>query len=169
MTNLKYRHITKYQNDMNLVPLKNFNAVEIDLFFAICTKLRDEGVNKVTYSFDNLKDLSNYSSRSRERFINDLERVYDKMLRLTYTKRSGKSFEKFVLFTNYKLDADNDTLQISLNPSLEHILNNLTNNFTRFELQELTNIQSSYSKNMFRLLKQFLEIRDTPRDRWFFK
>lgn len=155
MSKQERSYVTKYQNEMNLVPLKNFNAVEIDLFFAICTKLKDEGVQTVKYDFTTLKSLSNYSSRSRERFINDLERIYDKMLNLTYTKRSGRSFEKFVLFTHYKLDDEENTLEISINPKLEHILNNLTGNFTRFELQELTNIQSGYSKNMFRLLKQY--------------
>ena len=155
MSKQEKSYVTKYQNEMNLVPLKNFNAVEIDLFFAICTKLKDEGIQTVKYDFTTLKSLSNYSSRSRERFINDLERIYDKMLNLTYTKRSGRSFEKFVLFTHYKLDDKANTLEISINPKLAHILNNLTGNFTRFELQELTNIQSGYSKNVFRLLKQY--------------
>ncbi len=155
MSKQEKSYVTKYQNEMNLVPLKNFNAVEIDLFFAICTKLKDEGIQTVKYDFTTLKSLSNYSSRSRERFINDLERIYDKMLNLTYTKRSGRSFEKFVLFTHYKLDDKANTLEISINPKLVHILNNLTGNFTRFELQELTNIQSGYSKNVFRLLKQY--------------
>jgi len=147
--------ITKYRNEMNLVPLRNFTAVEMDLFFAICTTMKERGTNKVAYDFSQLRSLSNYSSRSRDRFINDLEHVYDKMLNLTYTKRSGRSFEKFVLFTHYKLDDENDTLEISLNPDLSHILNNLTSNFTRFDLEELTGIRSSYSKNMFRLLKQY--------------
>jgi hypothetical protein len=32
--------------------------------------------------------------------------VYDKMLTLTYTERSGLSFKKFVLFTGYEVDAN---------------------------------------------------------------
>ncbi|WP_144487898.1 replication initiation protein, partial [Bacillus subtilis] len=38
---------------------------------------------------------------------------------------------------------------------LKYILNSITNNFTKFELKEMTNLKSTYSKNMFRILKQY--------------
>lgn len=156
MSEIEFSRITKYQNEMNLVPLRNFTAVEIDLFFAICTKLKERGTKKVRYEFEDLKSLSNYHPKNTtERFINDLEHVYDKMQGLTYTERSQDKIKKFVLFTYYEIDTKEKYIEISLNPELEHILNNLTGNFTRFELQELTGIKSSYSKHMFRLLKQF--------------
>ncbi len=34
-------------------------------------------------------------------------------------------------------------------------MNSITNNFTKFELKEMTRLKSTYSKNMFRLLKQY--------------
>jgi len=149
------RETTVFKNEMNLVPLRNFTSAEIDLFFAICTKLKDEGIKKVSYNFSDLRTLSDYYSRSKTRFINDLEKVYDKMLGLTYTNRNEKVIQKFVLFTTYKIDIEKEVLEISVNPELEYILNNLTGNFTKFELKELTQLKSSHSKNMFRLLKQF--------------
>lgn len=156
MNEIEFSSITKYQNEMNLVPLRNFTAVEIDLFFAICTKLKEKGTKKVKYEFEDLKSLSNYHPKNTtERFINDLEHIYDKMQGLTYTERSEDKIKKFVLFTYYEIDTKEKYIEISLNPELDHILNNLTGNFTRFELQELTGIKSSYSKHMFRLLKQF--------------
>ena len=75
------------------------------------------------------------------------------MLHLTYTERNGKSFEKFVLFTSYKVDTEDQYLSISINPDLKHILNSITADFTKFELQEMTHLRSTYAKNMFRLLK----------------
>lgn len=150
-----YNKVTKYRNDMNLVPLKNFNAIEINLFFAICTRLKDQGTEVVPFEFHELKALSNYEQRLIERFVNDLEHVYDKMQQLTYTERTENKIKKFTLFTYYEIDIDNQQVEIALNPKLSHILNNITDNFTRFELQELTNIKTSYAKNMFRLLKQF--------------
>ncbi len=154
--NNENRYITKYQNDMNLVPLKDFNAIEIDLFFAICTKMKDKGTRKVRYDFHDLKSLSNYHvNNAQERFINDLEHVYKKMQTLRYTKTENKRREYFILFPHFVIDENEKYVEISLNKDLEHILNNLTGNFTRFELKELTNIKTSYAKNMFRLLKQF--------------
>lgn len=154
--NKKNNYITKYQNELNLVPLKDFKAIEIDLFFSICTKIKEQGIRKVKYTFEDLRELGNYHSHNtRERFINDLQHVYDKMQQLVYTERTEKKIRKFNLFSFYEIDLEDDYVEIALNKDLEHILNNLTGNFTRFELQELTSIQSAYSKNMFRLLKQF--------------
>lgn len=56
------------------------------------------------------------------------------MLNLTYTYRSGKNFKKFVLFTDYKVNNADEYLSISINNKLKHILNQITNDFTKFEL-----------------------------------
>lgn len=144
-----------YKNDLNLVPLRNFNSVEINLFFSMCNRLKEKSTNELVIPFEELKELSNYEQTEKKRFINDLKHVYDKVLRLTYTEYSGLSFKKFVLFTAYEVNAEDETLTISVNPKLKNILNELTNNFTKFELNELTNIKSSYAKNMYRLLKQY--------------
>ena len=77
------------------------------------------------------------------------------MLNLTYVERNGRSFEKFVLFTSYKVDLDEECLSISVNSDLKHILNSITADFTKFELKEMTHLKSTYAKNMFRLLKQY--------------
>ncbi|HGS2937989.1 TPA: replication initiation protein, partial [Streptococcus pneumoniae] len=46
-------------------------------------------------------------------------------------------------------------LEIATSPDLKYILNSITDNFTKFELKEMTHLKSTYSKNMFRLLKQY--------------
>ncbi|NBL47843.1 replication protein [Staphylococcus sp. HMSC061F01] len=144
-----------YRNEMNLVPLRRFTSTEVDLFFTLCNKLKEQDTRKVTIPFAELKYLSNYYTRSQERFINDLEHVYDKMLNLTYIERNGRSFEKFILFTSYKVDLDEECLSISINSDLKHILNSITADFTKFELKEMTHLKSTYAKNMFRILKQY--------------
>lgn len=144
-----------YRNEMNLVPLRKFTSTEVDLFFTLCNKLKEQDTRRLEIHFDELKHLSNYYSRSQDRFVKDLEHVYDKMLNLTYTERNGKSFKKFVLFTSYEVDVEEQQLAISINSDLKHILNSITADFTKFELQEMTYLKSTYAKNMFRLLKQY--------------
>ena len=124
-------------------------------FFTLCNKLKEQDTRKLEIPFDELKHLSNYYSRSQARFIKDLEHVYDKMLHLTYTERNEQSFEKFVLFTSYKVDIKKQYLSIRVNNDWKHILNSITADFTKFELQEMTQLKSTYAKNMFRLLKQY--------------
>ncbi|HDZ3365363.1 TPA: RepB family plasmid replication initiator protein, partial [Staphylococcus aureus] len=64
-------------------------------------------------------------------------------------------FKKFVLFTGYEVNVDEQELIVSINPKLKHVLNEITADFTKFELKEMTHLKSTYSKNMFRLLKQY--------------
>lgn len=146
-----------YKNEMNLVPLRRFTAIEINLFFAMCNKLKEQDTNTLHLSFDELKELSNYSPETRNinRFVDDLQRVYDKMLDIRYTIRTETKIKKFVLFYKYEIDISEKYLEIATSPDLKYILNSITNNFTKFELREMTHLKSTYSKNMFRLLKQY--------------
>ncbi|MDR7648545.1 RepB family plasmid replication initiator protein [Staphylococcus argenteus] len=146
-----------YKNEMNLVPLRRFTATEINLFFAMCNKLKEQDINTLRLSFDELKKLSNYSPETRNinRFANDLDNVYKKMLNLTIRYEDDDVIERFVLFNHYRIHKREQYLEISTSSNLKHILNSITNNFTKFELKEMTRLKSTYSKNMFRLLKQY--------------
>ena len=134
-----------YQNEMNLVPLRKFTSTEIDIFFSLCNKLKEQDIKEVSISFEELRHLSNYYHRSQKRFVKDLEHVYDKLLSLTYTERSGLSFKKFVLFTGYEVNVDTQELIVSINPKLNHVLNVITKDFTKFEFKEITHFNSTYS------------------------
>lgn len=151
MANIKVR----YKNELNLVPMRNFDSVEMNLFFSICAKMKDKGLSKVRFSFEDLRELSAYKPTSIKRFADDLEAVYSKMLQLTYRTDEAGIREKFVLFTGYRIDENNQTVDISVNPELDYIINELSTEFTKFELQEFTGIRSSYAKTMYRLLKQY--------------
>jgi len=112
-------------------------------------------MNKIRLKFEELKNLSQYSDTHKQRFINDLQNVYKKMLQLTYREVTTKRIDYFVLFTGFSIDIENEFVEVRTNPDLEHILNKISSNFTKFELEEFTELRSSYSKTAFRLLKQF--------------
>ena len=130
-----------YRNEMNLVPFRNFTSVELDLFFAMCNKLKEQQSSTLHLSFNELKDISkyNHNQRNNKRFVEDLQRVYDKMLQITYKRESDDIIERFVLFNHYKIHKSDKYLEISTSPQLIHILNSITADFTK----------------LFRLLKQF--------------
>ncbi|SKU72554.1 replication protein [Mycobacteroides abscessus subsp. abscessus] len=123
----------------------------------MCNKLKEQDTNTLHLSFDELKKLSNYSPETRniKRFVDDLQRVYDKMLDIRYTIRTETKIKKFVLFYKYEIDISERYLEIATSPDLKYILNSITSNFTKFELKEMTHLKSTYAKNMFRILKQY--------------
>lgn len=144
-----------YKNELNTVPLRNFNSKEMDLFFGICAKMRDEGLNVITFTFEQLRELSDYKYTAHDRFIADIESIYDKLIKLDIKVGTSTEFTKFVLFTKFSVSAKNETVNVGVNYEFKDILNQITGNFTKFELEEFTNLISSYSKTAYRLLKQY--------------
>ena len=145
----------KYKNELNTIPMRKFNAKEMDLFFSICAKMKNKSTSTVKFYFEDLKGLSNYKMTATNHFVKDLDNVYTKMLGLNYREESATKIKRFVLFTDFEIDKEEKYVEISVNPKLEYILNQLTHEFTQFELKEFTSLSSSYSKTMYRLLKQF--------------
>lgn len=147
--------IVKYNNDMNNVSFIGFKEKELDLFFSICFKMKEQGIQSVTLSFEELKSLSNYVNRNLSRFYKDLEEVYNKLLELKFRYEDDKKIERFVLFTRYLIDKEDKTVTIQINERFKYILNNLVANYTKLDLLDFVSLNSIYSKNMFKLLKQW--------------
>ena len=150
--------IVKYHHELNTIPLRKFTPIEMNLFFSIVSRMREKGDKTVRFTFDQLKDLSNYKATANLRFIDDLEHTYKKILSLTFGRRSesGLTREFFVMFTKFKINGDieNPYVDIQIYEEALPLLNNL-DEWVRYSLQQFNELQSSYSKTMFRLLKQF--------------
>ena len=150
--------LVKYHSELNTIPLRKFSPVQMNLFFSIVSRMRDKGQNKVTFTFEQLKDLSDYKATANNRFIDDLEQTYDKLMDLRFGRRSadGLQRERFVLFNQFKIDgkAEIPYAEIQIHEQAVPLLNNLEE-WVRYSLQQFNELQSSYSKTMFRLLKQF--------------
>lgn len=148
--------IVKYNNQMNDVNFKDFTPIELDLLMTICSKMKEQGLTVVEFSFEQLKRISNYDPKqSNKKFIKDLEKTYDKLIQLNFKIGDDRNFTKFVLFNEYTVKGDEGTVTIGVNPKFYFVLNELTSNFTRFELKEFIDLKSKYSKECYRRLKQF--------------
>lgn len=145
----------KYQNEMNLVPLRSFNAKQMDLFFALCARMKNQGLDKVKFSFEELKELSDYKMTATQAFVADLEKLYKNMLSLTYREETQSKIKYFVLFNGFEIDTEKHYVEVSVNPDLAPIINGLTTEFSKFELSAFTSIRSTYTKTLFRLLMQY--------------
>ncbi len=169
--------IVKYENRLNHIPLRKFNSREMNLFFSIASRVREKGIDEITFSFHDLKKLSGYTERG-EQFIKDLSSTYDKLLSINAWNDDGNTLTKFVAFTKYSIIRDKQLVIISVNPEFKGLFNQLKN-WTRFNLEQFTNLDSTYSKTMFRLLKQyrtqgwaefsketFFDLLDIPKSYW---
>lgn len=154
-TDKDFKVMIKYHNDMNVVAFKKFNQRELNIFFSICAFMKDKGDSTITFSYDEIKQMANLNVPTNQVFEELLESTYDKLLQLKIGYVNKDIVEKFILFTGYKINKTDKLVDITINAQYQYILNELSKNFTVFELQEFNALVSSYSKNMFRLLKQY--------------
>ena len=147
-------NLIKYHSDINKIPLKNFNEKEINLFFSLIFKAREEGTNKIKINFTDLKRISNGNIHS-DRFIKTINNLNDKLLKLNQkiTLPDGK-IVMFNLFNEFVVDPVNKELEIQIHERFYYMLNDFLT-YTQFELEQFMSLRSSYSKHLFKLLKQF--------------
>lgn len=147
--------IVKYHNDMNKIALAGFNEKELNILFSLIVLSRDKGTTELNVSFEKIRNLCNDDGKNKKRFIDSLTNVNAKLLQLYYKIETADSILMFTLFNKFKIDLNNDILITKINDDFYYLLNELVGNFTMFELVDFVNLKSSYSKNMFKLLKQW--------------
>lgn len=148
--------VVKYANYVNQLHFTGFTAQDLNFFIALCAKAKEKGEEVITLSFDEVKQLSGYEQKKgTDTFIKDLKRMNEKLMHVDATVIQGKVMEQFVLFPTFRTDAEERTLTIRVNPDFAFLLNVFTEGFTRFDLADFVKLESKYSKNLYRLLKQY--------------
>lgn len=148
--------VVKYHNQMNKLKFKGFNAIELDLLMTICSKMKEQGLKTIKFSFEQLRKLSKYSKDTEiKRFVKDLNNTYRKLIKIDFWIETEHKIIGFVLFSKYEIDKLKETVTIGVNPEFYYVLNELTSNFSVFELDEFLNIKSKFSKECYRRLKQY--------------
>lgn len=147
----------KYHNDVNSVSLQKFTPKELDILMTIMSRMRDHGEDEITFTFDYLKRLVRWQERKQDTrtFALSLDRTYQKLIQCNIRIGDDRHWVRFGLFTRYAVDLDKQLISIRVNSEFRFVLNELSSNFTRFELEEFTGLKSSYTKEFYRRMKQF--------------
>jgi len=160
--------VVRYNNGLNTVPLRNFTPIEMDIFWSICSKMKRKTTNEVTFEFAVFKELAKYDRREKESFYNALKSTWNKMKTLNYQFEDSNYFEELLLFQRFAIDKDNEKVIIQASERFEFILNSIGSSFTRFELENMTRLSSSYTKEIYRQLMAHRDLK-TRKGAWYVK
>lgn len=147
--------VVKYNNYLNNLALTGFKEVELDLLMTICARMKNQDIDRITLSFEELKILSDSTRRRLDDFVNDLSKTNEKLARITCKIETQDELVYFVLFPTFVINKKMRNLTVAVNPDFRFVLNDLNSNFTRFELNEFVHLSGRYSKQLYRLLKQY--------------
>lgn len=153
------KEVTRYENTLNTVPMRQWTVEEQNIFFSILTQLRDEKQKEFIWNKSDLKEMSDFSARNNDRFEVTMTRLLDKIVGIYYKERTSNSYAVMPLFglleAKWTDDKSDLTLKIAVSERFEYILNNLTENYTQLLLPEFLALRSSYAKTMYRHIKQW--------------
>lgn len=140
---------------MNALKFRGFTPTDLNMLMALCAKMRNQETNVISFNFEELEEIMQYKRKSHNRFIEDLKSMNRKLMQVTCDLDIDDENIMFVLFPTFRTNEKEGKLSVSVNADFTFILNELTKNFTRFELKEFTSLSSKYSKNLYRILKQW--------------
>lgn len=145
----------KYHNNLNKIALKDFNQRELSIFFAVCSIMKEQGIQELNISFSDLERIVGIQFKDKNELVTYIRNTNKKLLNLKTEIANDGVYINFVLFKTFITDTNNNMLTIKVNEEFAYILNDLTQNFTLFELNEFNLLNSIYAKHLYRLLKQF--------------
>ena len=134
--------------------MRGRSAEEMNFFFAIISKIRNKGIIEIELSTDEIKELIDFRDRNF-RWVKILENIANKIMGLRYIEKTDEEIAYFNMFQRFKINIPKKTIQIKVSQDFDYIVNRLTENFTVYELAEFTSLKSTYSKTMYRILKQW--------------
>lgn len=149
--------IVKFSNQFNNVALKKFDAVHLDVLMAIASRVRDKEIDEVTFTFEELRQLAHVKKNLTDKELAArIVEVNDRLLACRFEFQNEEhDIIQFALFAGFVTSPTKRTLTVSVNSRFSFLLNDLTSQFTRFELAEFADLKSKYAKEFYRRAKQY--------------
>ncbi|MCE7147476.1 replication initiation protein [Campylobacter coli] len=171
-------NIVKYHNDFNKIKLPSFTEQEQNLLCFLFTKIKEKKENEIFSIYP--KDLIGFSEKnlSNKEITEILTSFEEKFFKADFTiivkdevknligKMRVNLFNHFVIWKEFRGEYNMEIgmydaweeftrIDIEVNKHFEYLINQLTANFTAFELAEFIALSGKYTKSLYRLLKQY--------------
>ena len=150
--------VVKYHNDLNTVQMRKWTTEEMNFFFSIIAKVRDEGTQEIEFNTDEIQLIANFDKRNPKRWVDTMTNTADKISQLTYIERTTEKISVMTLFSRFDIFPKERKVIVQVSPNFDYMVNRISANFTSYELHEFTQIRSTYAKSVYRLLKQWRTI-----------
>lgn len=109
---------------------ENLTENEMNMFLTVCYRCQRQKIDLVRIEFSRLGRLSNFNAYGKQRLGVYIEGMLKKLLRLYFVYKDDKYYDCFILFTRFRVDYENNFIEISVNEPFVHLLNDLRLNYT---------------------------------------
>ena len=163
--------IVEYHNDFHKLNLGNFSELEQNLLMGVLVNCRNQGDKIIKMCYDDvLHYVDKRKNITKKELLDIIINLRTNFFKLDFKviKKQGNLkceayynlFSKFEIYINeienlekQKLEQQFSHLILKVNDDFAYIINELTRDFTQFELDEFLYLRGKYSKSLYRLLK----------------
>lgn len=149
------KRIIKYHNDINEVAFKGLTAAELDVLFAIFSLMKDKGEESQLVQFSEFRKMTGIKTADKERIIEIIDSTYTKILSIVCRFEDDEDIYRFNVINNIRIAKNREYIEIEPNKQFVKYFNELLKQYTIMELKDIVELNSKYSKNLYRLLIQF--------------
>ena len=154
------KDIVKYSNELNRLNMSDLKEKELELFYAICCKLKNIGTDEIFIDITDFKKTFNISNKiDKTRFKEYIKSVHKKFGELKHTIETENEIITVIFFKKFVTNIKENTMIISVNKEYSYILNNIVQYYTQFSFKEYQSLKSKYSKILMPRLAQWNSVR----------
>ena len=147
-----------FHNQVNDLLLGDLSPKVNDIFFSFLFKFKELETDCIEMSFAELKELSK-GDKANKYLIQNLEKLSIQMQKITTIIRTEKKINIFNPFSEIEIDKEKSIVKVYIHRNFKKMLFELENNYTITDLKELVSLKKTYSKNLYRLLKQWESVK----------
>lgn len=151
----KKKNIVKYSNTLNEVNFTGLDASELNVLFSIFSVIKDKGMEKQIIPFSDFRKMTGIETKDKEQFVKNVNNTYRKIMGIVCDIETETDIYMFTVVNYVRVSKDREFIEIQANDLFVKFFNDLIERYTIFELKDITELTSKYSKNLYRMLIQF--------------
>lgn len=148
--------VVKYSNELHELKFNSMNEAQQNVFFTLLQQFKNTDGYTLELDFNKLFELAQISQGTnyRKEILDKLGRLQE--FKFRYQINELGDLRQDVIFPSIETDSKNKILKIRVSQGFkERYINSPLKGWTRYELAEFVNLSGTYTKTIYRYLKQF--------------
>lgn len=148
--------VVKYSNELHELKFNSMNEAQQNVFFTLLQQFRKASGDTLELDFNKLFELAQISQGTnyRKEILDKIGKLQE--FKFRYQINELGDLRQDVIFPSIETDSKNKILKIRVSQGFkERYINSPLKGWTRYELAEFVGLNGTYTKTIYRYLKQF--------------
>ena len=148
--------VVRYSNELHELKFNSLNEAQQNVFFTLLQQFRKASGDTLELDFNKIFELAQIANSSsyRKEILDKIGKLQE--FKFRYQINELGDLRQDVIFPSIETDSKNKVLRIRVSQGFkERYINSPLKGWTRYELAEFVNLSGTYTKTIYRYLKQY--------------